>query len=67
VKAPTTLVAAEGDTIVPRGQLESLAGRLDGPAHLLDIATLFGHDAFLTEPDKLGAILRTALSSPTLP
>lgn len=66
VITPATLVAAEGDAIVPRGQLESLREQLAGPARLFDVPTLFGHDAFLTEPTRLGPILHSALNAPVL-
>lgn len=63
IRTPTVLVAAEGDLIVPRVQLESLAARLGGPARLVDLPTTTGHDAFLTEPAALGGILLSALNS----
>lgn len=64
--APTVLVAAEGDAIVPGEQLRELAGRLGGPATLVELPTTRGHDAFLTEPVALGRILRSALSTSIL-
>jgi homoserine O-acetyltransferase len=63
IRTPTTVVAAEGDAIVPRVQLETLVSRLAGPAQLLDLASLRGHDAFLTEPVALGRIVERALST----
>ncbi|MEP6494301.1 MAG: homoserine O-succinyltransferase [bacterium] len=63
IRTPTVIVAAEGDVIVPAEQLESLAARLGGPNRLVHLPTAHGHDAFLTEPRKLGRILRTILSS----
>lgn len=66
IRVPTTLVAAEGDAIVPLEQLEALVARLGGPATLVHLPTTRGHDAFLTEPTAVGHIVRTALSTTKL-
>lgn len=66
VRTPAVLVAAEGDTIVPADQMESLAARLGSPSRLVRLATRHGHDAFLTEPAKIGRILHTALTTSVL-
>jgi len=66
ITVPTTIVAAEGDAIVPREQLDALVARLGGPATFAELATTRGHDAFLTEPRQLGRILESALNSPIL-
>lgn len=62
ITTPTTLVAAEGDTIVPHQQMEQLATRLSGVAHLQELQTRVGHDAFLVETAKVSSILTAALS-----
>jgi homoserine O-acetyltransferase len=62
VHAPATLVAAEGDTLVPEEQMRTLAKRLAVPGRLVYLPTIFGHDAFLKEPAKIGRILSTAFS-----
>lgn len=64
ITTPTLLVAAEGDTVVPREQLELLAAGIAAPVRLADLATLTGHDAFLTEPAQVGALLATTLTAP---
>ncbi len=61
VRTPTVLVASEGDALVPESQTEELAARLAGPVRLERMATRYGHDAFLTEPAKVGRILTAAL------
>jgi homoserine O-acetyltransferase len=61
IRTPTTIVAAEGDSIVPGEQLETLAATLRGPCQLVHVATTRGHDAFLTEPVAVGEIVRAAL------
>ena len=61
VRVPTTLIAAQGDTLVPPAQMRELAGRLP---HLLGFHTLRsrrGHDAFLTETGRLNRLLTTIL------
>src|SRR5436190_2369547 len=55
IVTPTTLVAEEGDLLVPREQLEQLARALAGQSELVDLRSDHGHDAFLTEPERLGA------------
>ncbi len=61
VRVPATLVAAEGDLIVPESQIRQLARELGAPARVELLETTFGHDAFLTEPEKIGQILRVAV------
>ena len=63
IKAPATLVAAEGDSIVPRDQVVELARGVSGPCRLVDLPSDNGHDAFLTEPAALTAILADALNA----
>ncbi len=62
ITTPTTVVAAEGDTIVPREQLDALASRLSGARNLVELPTRVGHDAFLVETAKVSSILTAALS-----
>lgn len=63
IHAPSVLVAPEGDTIVPRELIAELAAGVSGPCELVDLSTNNGHDAFLTEPEALGAIVASALQS----
>jgi homoserine O-acetyltransferase len=62
VAARTTLIAAQGDTLVPASQLRALARRLPRLDAHVTLRTRFGHDAFLTEPARLARILTTALA-----
>ncbi len=62
VKVPTTVIAAQGDTLVPPSQLRTLADRLPLSRGFHTIRTRFGHDAFLTEPARLGRLLTAALA-----
>jgi homoserine O-acetyltransferase len=62
ITTPTTVVAAEGDTVVPREQLVALASRLSGTRNLIELPTRVGHDAFLVETTGISTILTAALS-----
>ena len=66
IRTPAVFVAAEDDAIVPREQLETLARELGADCRLVDLPSRYGHDAFLTEPDALGIILRNALTESIL-
>jgi len=61
IRVPTTIVAAEGDAIVPAAQTTALAAQLAVPNDVITLATRYGHDAFLTEPAAIGRVLATAL------
>ena len=56
------MIAAQGDTLVPASQLRALARRLPRLDAFATLRTRFGHDAFLTEPARLGRLLTTALA-----
>ena len=62
ISAPTTVVAAENDSIVPRSQLVTLADRLPDCRDFIDLPTRVGHDAFLVETERVSAILSHALA-----
>jgi homoserine O-acetyltransferase len=62
IATPTTIVAAEGDTIVPREQLDTLASRLSGARNLVEVPTRVGHDAFLVETAQVSAIVSAAIN-----
>jgi len=61
IDAPTTLVAADPDLLVPIEQLAALAPTFARPARLVPLPSRFGHDAFLKEIDRLGPIVAAAL------
>jgi homoserine O-acetyltransferase len=61
VRAPTTLVAVRGDLLVPVSQMRELADRLAGPCGLVEIDSLYGHDAFLKEEEILAPLLAEVL------
>ena len=62
ITVPTDLVAVREDQIVPEADLYTLVEGLRGRSRLHRIESLYGHDAFLKEESRIGAILRDALS-----
>jgi homoserine O-acetyltransferase len=54
ITLPTTVVAVQEDQLVPLGDVRTLRDRLAGTCQLIEINSLYGHDAFLKET----AILR---------
>lgn len=62
IQVPTTVIGAQGDTLVPAAQLRELAQRLPRLRAHHTIRTRFGHDAFLTEPARLGKLLTSVLA-----
>ncbi|HVS15106.1 MAG TPA: homoserine O-succinyltransferase [Thermoanaerobaculia bacterium] len=61
IATPTTLVSVRSDQLVPPAQLQRLARLLAGPSRLIEIDSLYGHDAFLKETGQVGRILHRAL------
>lgn len=61
IHTPATLVAIEQDQLVPVGQMRRLARRLSGPVRLVELDSLFGHDAFLKEYEALTPVFVAAL------
>ncbi len=57
---PTTIVAIREDQLVPLSDLRGLAARLP-TAKLVEISSIYGHDAFLKESDQLRGIFAAAL------
>jgi homoserine O-acetyltransferase/O-succinyltransferase len=66
IRTPAVFITAEGDTLVPREQVEALARALGAPSRIVHLPGITGHDAFLTEPQTLGPILIDALNSSIL-
>lgn len=62
VTVPTTVIAAQGDTLVPPAMLRAMSHRLPNLKGFHTLRTRYGHDAFLTEPARLGKLLTFALS-----
>jgi len=62
VRTPTTLVAVRSDQLVPVADMRSLREGLGGPARLVEIDSIYGHDAFLKEGAALQPIFEQALT-----
>jgi len=62
VQGTVHLLAVRGDTLVPPWQMRALQHRLGGAAHLTEINSRFGHDAFLKEEQAVETFLATALA-----
>lgn len=61
ITVPSVVVAIDEDRLVPLHTLEALAGKLGARCRLERVSSPFGHDAFLTEPARIAAILTGAL------
>ena len=61
VRTPTTLVAVNGDTLVPPWQMEALRDELAVKKHWRVVDSIYGHDAFLKEVGAMSAIVSEAL------
>jgi homoserine O-acetyltransferase len=62
ITARTTVIAAQGDTLVPPKQLRAMSRRLPHVESFRILPTRFGHDAFLTEQRRLGGLLSATLA-----
>jgi len=61
ISVPTTLVAVREDQLVPLADMQALRARLAGPAQLVELSSLYGHDAFLKESAALRPVFEHAL------
>ncbi|HEX2584440.1 MAG TPA: hypothetical protein VHL14_04865, partial [Steroidobacteraceae bacterium] len=61
VTTPTTLVAIHEDQLVPFSDMQECHENMGGPAKLIAMSSLYGHDAFLKEADALQDIFAQAL------
>jgi homoserine O-acetyltransferase len=63
ITTPVTLVAVAEDQLVPLADMRELARQLAGPVELIELSSIYGHDAFLKENIKLESIFKKALDS----
>lgn len=61
VKTATTLVACPTDQLAPIADMRAFATRLPALTAFHELPSLYGHDAFLKEPERLGAIVSNFL------
>ena len=63
ITTPVLLVGADSDQLVFPEQLRTLESDLAGPAELHLLDSLFGHDMFLKEADRVGRIVAPFVSA----
>ena len=63
VRTPVTLVSTDPDFLAPRWQIEALAKRMGEPHRLIEVHSLHGHDAFLTDEEIFSGIVRDFVRS----
>lgn len=59
---PTIAVGAREDQLVPLGDVRALVARM-GSAHVREISSIHGHDAYLREPEQLRPLLAGAVGT----
>ncbi len=62
IRTPTTFVAVREDQLVPPADVHACARLIGSRARVHEIASPFGHDAFLKEPSQLAPIFTAALT-----
>ena len=62
IRTPAVLVAVTEDQLVPLADMRTLAARLGGPHRLIEMKSIHGHDAFLTEGAALKPLIEKALT-----
>jgi homoserine O-acetyltransferase len=62
ITAPTTVIAVDGDRLVPVEQSRELARRLGGPSQLIEIDSSLGHDAFLGDWSRVAPFINELIS-----
>jgi homoserine O-acetyltransferase len=62
IAAPCLLIGANSDQLVLAGQLRQLQNALGGPAELHLLDSLYGHDMFLKEAERIGGIVTPFLA-----
>lgn len=63
IKVPTTLIAVREDQLVPLADMVALKHKIGARAELVEISSLYGHDAFLKEADALQQAFDRALNA----
>jgi len=61
IQVPTTLLAVQEDQLVPLADMRELRDRHGGNCSLVEISSIYGHDAFLKETAVLRDLLARAL------
>jgi homoserine O-acetyltransferase len=61
IRVPTTLLGVQEDQLVPLSDMRDLRDRHGGNCSLVEISSIYGHDAFLKETEVLRDLLARAL------
>ena len=61
IGVPALLIGADSDQLVPPIQMQELAKALAGPVQLHLLPSLYGHDMFLKDADKVSALVEAFL------
>jgi homoserine O-acetyltransferase len=61
IHLPVTLVAVVEDQLVPLADMRNLRDRLGGNCRLVEVSSIYGHDAFLKETEVLRDVFAQAL------
>jgi homoserine O-acetyltransferase len=61
IVAPLTMVAVLEDQLVPVADMRSLRDRAGSPCQLIEISSVYGHDAFFKEADVLRDVFHQTL------
>ncbi|MFI4890604.1 MAG: homoserine O-succinyltransferase [Steroidobacterales bacterium] len=62
IAVPTTLIAVREDQLVPIDDMRALAGKIGPQCRLIEISSICGHDAFLTEGAMFKPIVERILT-----
>ncbi|PHR92282.1 MAG: alpha/beta hydrolase [Robiginitomaculum sp.] len=62
ITTPTLLIATRSDQLAPPSEIRILCDALAGPADMVTIDSLYGHDSFLKESEVLGPLLSDFIS-----
>lgn len=62
IRVPVTLVAVREDQIVPLPDMQALRSKLGAHSKLIELSSLYGHDAFLKEIDALAKVFDADLT-----
>lgn len=65
IRVPTTVIAVEGDRLVPLSDAVALSEGLGLHGRLRVLRSPYGHDAFLKETDRIDALIGAALRDTT--
>jgi homoserine O-acetyltransferase len=66
IKVPATLIGVVEDQLVSIERIRQLHRRLGGPSRLVELESLFGHDAFLKDAERMAPFITDALGGASI-